>query len=161
MTRVIGIDAGASGALVWTEGGKWVMHPTAKCSPIEAIQDAIAGAESVVAYLERIGGFIAGKGLPGSSMFKMGDNFGFWRGALEALQVRTILVAPQTWQKGLPYLDGKKGAERKRALRNEAKRRFPALPGITLDTCDALLIADYGVRQIGYERFIETIGGVA
>lgn len=147
MARIIGIDAGAHGALVWTEGGKFVLHPTAKNAPIEMLQDAIGGAESVVCYMERIGGFIAGRPLPGSAMFKMGHNFGWWLGALEALRVRTILVQPQTWQKGLPYLDGKKGADRKRALKAEALRRYPALQGITLETCDALLIADYGLRQ--------------
>jgi hypothetical protein len=142
----IGIDPGANGALCFIlPSGLIVIHRTSKTPPIEALQDAVtcAGAENCVAYLEKIGGFIAGKGLPGSSMFKMGHNAGYWEGMLAALGVRTIMVRPQDWQKGITGTAGTKGPDRKRALRDEAIRRFPAQKP-TLETADALLIADYG-----------------
>lgn len=143
---VIAIDPGAHGALCFIPPtGSPVVHKTSDTPPLEALRDALAGASDCVAYLERVGGFIAGKKLPGSSMFKMGHSAGYWEGVLAALCVRTILVRPQDWQAGIPGTAGKKGADRKRALRAEAIRRFPALKP-TLDTCDALLLADYGHR---------------
>jgi hypothetical protein len=148
---IIAIDPGAHGALCFIPArhGQPVIHKTADSSPLEAVRDALAAADgdptACVAYVEKIGGFIAGKSLPGSSMFKMGHSAGLWEGMLTALRIRTILVRPQDWQAGITGTTGKKGADRKRALRAEAIRRFPALKP-TLDTCDALLIADYGQR---------------
>lgn len=149
--RIIGIDPGAHGALAFiTHNGQAITHATATTAPKDALMDAISGVAltDCVAYLERVGGYIAGQKLPGSAMFKMGYSAGYWEGALAALGVRTILVRPQDWQAGLPNVAGhKEKADRKRALKAEAIRRFPTLSGITLDTCDALLIADYGRRQ--------------
>jgi hypothetical protein len=145
----IGIDPGANGALCFvTHSGLTIIHRTSKTPPLEALQDAVtcAGAENCVAYLEKIGGFIAGKGLPGSSMFKMGHSAGYWEGMLAFAGVRTIYVRPQEWQKGISGTTGTKGADRKRALRDEAIRRHPTLKP-TLETADALLIADYGMRS--------------
>jgi hypothetical protein len=94
--------------------------------------------------MEHVGGYIAGAKLPGSSMFKMGHNAGYWEGALSALGVKVIRIRPQEWQKGITGITGKKGPDRKRALRDEAIRRFPQLKP-TLQTCDALLIAEHGI----------------
>lgn len=148
-TVLIGIDPGASGACaIRFVDGTALVHRVKDTPPVEALIDAVAeyGPANAVAYLERVGGFIAGKGLPGSSMFKMGKSAGYWEGALNALRIRTILVTPQVWQKGISGTTGKKGADRKRALRDEARRRFPAQK-VTLDNCDALLILEYGVRM--------------
>jgi hypothetical protein len=151
MSRFIGIDPGAHGALVWMdERGSIIIHKTADTPPIEALRDSVCTepGEKVVAVIELVGGFIAGKFLPGSSMFKMGKSAGYWEGALAALGVRTLVVRPQEWQAGIPGLTGKKGTERKRALRAEAVRRFPTVK-VTLDNCDALLLADYCRRIEG------------
>jgi hypothetical protein len=145
---IIAIDPGAHGALCFIPPrGLPVVHKTDKTPPLEAITDAVCHVDTkdCVAYLEKIGGFIAGKSLPGSSMFKMGHSAGYWEGLLAALHIRTILVRPQDWQAGISGTTGKKGPERKRALRAEALRRYPAIK-VSLDDCDALLIADYGVR---------------
>lgn len=149
--RIIGIDPGMSGALAFiTRDGSTVTHKTKSTPPLEALHDAIAGVEinECVVYMERIGGFIQGKHLPGSMMFKMGQNAGYWEGACAALGIRLVLVRPQDWQAGLPGTSGKAGPERKRALQAEAIRRFPALK-VTQQDCDALLIADYGRRVEG------------
>ena len=145
MKRYIGIDPGAAGGLAFiTEDGLVVVHSRKSATPLEAVQDALLGTNpnDCVAYLEQIGGFIAGRPLPGSSMFKMGHSVGYWEGLLAGLGVRTILVRPQKWQEGIPGATGKKGPDRKRVLRDEAVRRFPAMRP-TLLTCDALLIADF------------------
>jgi len=148
---IIAIDPGAHGALCFIppRTGRPILYRTAECPPLEALVDALASAEgepsACVAYVEKIGGFIAGKSLPGSAMFKMGHSAGYWEGLLTALRIRTILVRPQDWQAGITGVSGKKGPERKRALRAEAIRRYPDLKP-TLDTSDALLIADYGLH---------------
>lgn len=150
MTKIfIGIDPGAHGALVWIDdNGSVICHNTSKTLPFDAAEDASSGTERIeecVAYLEKVGGFIAGKRLPGSMMFKLGESFGEWKGLLAGLRIRCVLVRPQDWQAGITGLHGKAGPDRKRALRAEAARRFPTVK-VTLDNCDALLIADYARR---------------
>ena len=49
-------------------------------------------------------------------------------------------------QKGIPGLQGVKGADRKRAMKEHASRLYPNSK-ITLKTADALLIADFGSKQ--------------
>jgi hypothetical protein len=146
--RLIAIDPGKSGALAFSPNGVDVVtHPSDRTDPLEALSDAIAGAEGpVVCYVEEVNGFIKGNPTPGSAMFSFGRNFGFWLGLLCALRVRTILVKPQAWQKGLPGLQGRKGPERKRALKDEAVRRFPQVK-VTLGNADALLLLDYAKRS--------------
>lgn len=147
-TRVIGIDPGACGALAYILDDKVVVHKTKDCDPLDALADTDPLNEygtGRVAYIEEVGGYV-GKPQPGSAMFKFGRQYGYWLGLLRAMGVRTILVKPQVWQKGLSGLQGKKSQERKRALRDEAARRFPNVK-VTLANCDALLIADYGRRQ--------------
>jgi hypothetical protein len=150
--RIIGIDPGAHGALAFIDSdGRAVVHKTANTPPVDAARDALCGVDptQVVVYLEQIGGFIAGKSLPGSAMFKMGHSAGYWEGMFALQGIRVQLVRPQAWQAGIPGMSGKGGHEnkgdRKRCLRDEAIRRFPTCKP-TLDTADALLIADFGRR---------------
>lgn len=143
-TRIIAIDPGAGGALAFAHGLSVVVHLTKKTPQLDAVEDALTGAERVVAYVEQVQGHI-GKPQPGSAMFKFGQSFGYWLGLLAAFHVRTVLVRPQTWQKGL-IGSTLKGADRKRALRDEAARRFPQVK-VTLDNADALLLLDYAQRQ--------------
>jgi hypothetical protein len=71
-------------------------------------------------------------------MFTFGANYGFWRGALQAAKIPFFEVMPKQWQKGLvsPKI---KGADRKRALLQLAKERYPKIK-VTLATADALLM---------------------
>ena len=145
---ILGIDPGAHGALA--SGGLEPAVVTFHGSDVyDLLLATVLGAKArghpIVAYLEKVGGF-TGRPQPGSAMFKFGEGSGYLKGCLRALGVRVILVPPQTWQKGLMGLTGKKGPDRKRALRDEAQRRFPAIK-CTLDNADALLIWDYAVRQ--------------
>lgn len=154
MKIIIGIDPGASGSIAWiNERGDIKTRSVKKESPLEALKEALndAGNDPAVAFLERLTGFIAipgGKGGPNpSTMFKMGVSAGYWEGLLAGLGVKTILVRPQEWQTGIAGAAAKKGPERKRALKAEAVRRFPK-EKITLLTCDAMLIAEYGARRV-------------
>jgi len=152
-TRIIGIDPGANGALAFSDEKGPIVHKTNTTEPMDALEDARPYVHNpqgmpdfrAVAYVEEVGGYI-GKPQPGSAMFKFGRQYGYWLGLLKAMGCRTILVKPQAWQKGISGVQGKKGQDRKRALRDEAARRFPGIK-VTLDNCDALLIMDYGQRQ--------------
>lgn len=147
---IIGIDAGASGgfAELWSDGRQY----TYPMFDEPDMRDYFAGwpphladGLQVTVYLEQVGGYI-GTPQPGSAMFKFGDGYGFIRGLLTANRLTYNLVRPQTWQKGIPGLEGQKGPDRKRALKNHAARLFPNAK-VTLSTADALLIADWGRRQ--------------
>jgi crossover junction endodeoxyribonuclease RuvC len=80
-----------------------------------------------------------------TSMFSFGENFGFWKGVLEALDIPYILTPPQTWQKAVldtmptpyPKIKGETPTEASRrkakntlALKAHitgfARRQFPA-----------------------------------
>ena len=78
-----------------------------------------------------------------SSAFKFGMNFGIWQGILTALNIETILVTPQKWQKDLELPKDKK--ERKRRLKEIATGKSGLKA--TLLTADAICIALYGMEQ--------------
>jgi hypothetical protein len=146
-TTTVGIDPGASGALAFiTETGGVVIHRVKDGDLHGALQDAISCSmgENLVAYLENVPTYIAAASKPTHA--KLGRAFGYWEGLLAGRGVKTVLVRPQDWQRGLPNMTSKKGPDRKRALRDEAARRFPGVR-VTLDNCDALLIAEWGQRQ--------------
>lgn len=58
----------------------------------------------------------------------------------------TTWVQPQVWQKAMAL--GKVTGNRKHAHRDKAKKLFPELENITLEVCDALLIAEYFWRHM-------------
>lgn len=146
---IIGIDPGMGGGLAFIDPeGKAVVHKTKSTLPIEAIQDAICGRElhNVVAYVEDLTGFQKGRvAMMGAQVGVMMRNLGQWEGLLQGLGVRMQLVKPQQWQAGIPGVRGAEYADKKRALRAEASRRFPRVKA-TQETADALLIADFGRR---------------
>lgn len=149
---ILAIDPGASGgyAIVHQSGATEVWPMLDEVT----LRDEIAGWQhwalkddvKPVAYLEQVGGFIAGNPAPGSAMFNFGDGYGYIRGLLAALHVETRLVRPQVWQAGIPGIKGVEKSARKRALKEHAARIFPNLK-VTLKTADALCIADYARRQ--------------
>lgn len=140
---ILGVDPGKSGAFceIWPDG-KIDTFPMFADDDMRDYFKALTHFNSPVCYMELVGGFI-GKPQPGSSMFKFGRGYGFIQGLLSANHIKTVLVRPQTWQAGIPGVRGKKGPERKRALKEHAARLFPNVK-VTLSTADALLIASYG-----------------
>jgi crossover junction endodeoxyribonuclease RuvC len=153
--RIIGIDPGANGAYsVLFEDGKMEVNNLPEAHELVEVINELMNAEpdvKVICYLEKVGGFIAGRANPGSAMFNFGENYGMLKGVMMACGMPFILVTPQAWQKGISGLESGKDNQsaRKHALANEAKRRHPTLK-ITLKNSDAVLIADYGDRM---ERF--------
>lgn len=97
------------------------------------------------------------------SSFTFGQGVGRLKMALTAAQIRYELIRPQVWQKELGVVGRKKG-ESKAALKERARVRAQALypsldlwsiprsKGKQMSICDALLLADYCVRQYGLKN---------
>lgn len=87
-----------------------------------------------------------------ASAFSFGKNFGMWLGIITALKLPCYEIPPAAWQAGLKLrLRGKEYREKKKALKEIAQKYWPQY-NITYDTCDAILIAEFGRRKIIEEK---------
>ncbi len=129
-------------------------------SEAREIRDAaVVEGHELVCVLEQVGGF-TGKGRPGSRMFRFGENYGFIKGVIQALEIRLVLVCPQVWQKGFGLGTATacgSGPKWKNKLKAEAQRRFPQLK-VTKKTEDALLILDYALAARETQRLESSRG---
>lgn len=85
-----------------------------------------------------------------ASTFKFGTGYGGLRMALTAAEIPFETVRPQDWQKAIKVKPKSKTESKddfKKRLRAHCQRMYPKLEGITLKTCDALLIATYLQRK--------------
>lgn len=146
----IGIDPGLNGGIAVLNKNGGV---ESVCKMPETPQDILEWLEEYSGYncvcvLEDVG-----HGMPGQSS-KATATFARHNGHLEmallALSIRTEKVTPQKWQK-IYQLGSSKGVEKnawKNKLKAKAQQLFPSLgKNITLSTCDALLLAEYGRRN--------------
>lgn len=145
----IACDPGASGGFAWTDG------ETTECAPMpptdvdvcELLAHLSTKAKEIDIYLEEPPAF-AGKLIPSSASFKLGQNHGVILGTSICSGFKLHRVRPQAWMKAHPV--GTKGdrttSQWKGALRARAKELYPDVDGITLKTADALLILDAAVR---------------
>jgi hypothetical protein len=144
MKLTIGIDPGKSGgyAIAWGSLAKIHLHNLGEDFEfVEHMQDLKDHPDvtSIEAVVELVPPF-AGKMIPASSSFKLGESYGYLQGVLRMAEIPFTLVRPQEWQKGLSGLKGLTSNKRKKVLANHAKRFFPSTKGITLKTADAILI---------------------
>lgn len=158
MVRILGIDPGQHGGfcLMDLDGEHIQVFAYNKLTAIDIV-NRINGeivfarmlGTKLIAYIEQVHSMPHdGK----ASAFSFGKNFGMWLGILSALKIPCYEVPPVTWQAGLKLrLRGKEYREKKKALKEVAQKRWPDL-GLTYDTCDAALIAEYGRQQIIIER---------
>lgn len=165
---IIAIDPGKSGGIAWRLGTggtpSAITVPDTEGNIMEFLRGVTASHPTLpaVAYMEEVGGYIHGSAAPGSAMFNFGRNYGFTLGVLQTLRVPVRLVKPQRWQQWLGIgnsrsviTPGMKPDAARRAWKNklkaEAQRRFPA-SGVTLATCDALLLLDYATHEVRAQR---------
>ena len=150
---MLAIDPGIGGALAYDVGEGAV---TVNWSGLSDMHDKLVDLVSAMllqapiptAYLEQVSSSpIMGK----KACFTFGHNFGQWETVLYCLNVRSILVKPQTWQRGIPGLAGKTDKLRKRALKEHAARLFPHIR-VTGANQDALLILNYAMEREKYDR---------
>lgn len=153
---VIGIDPGKKGGIAVISGAGLVVDvvsmPETPQDLLGFLRDVTANDGTYRCYLEKVGGM---PGNAGSAMFNFGKGYGWIEMALLALEIPTVSVTPQKWQKefgvgssSITKSSAAEKSEHKRRLKAVAQGLFPSLGRrVTLETCDSLLIAYYGLRQ--------------
>jgi crossover junction endodeoxyribonuclease RuvC len=156
--RILGIDPGASGALVIFDteanalevmdmpcveikrGARNVRQVSAQLL-VNLLQEHNASH----AYVEKVGA-MPGQGV--ASMFAFGRAAGVIEGVLAGLGIPTTYVTPQEWQKGMRVIGGKDGS------RNRAIQLWPTFASLFArkkddGRSDAALVAAYGAKLAG------------
>ena len=151
--KILGIDPGVGGGFVLMDNltpvqvGLYVSEQMF----IEHMEEVTS--EGVdAAFIEKVNAF-PGQGV--ASTWKFAQNYGFERGVIRTLKIPLHEVLPQKWQKGLGIPQVKEKTKRKAALKDVAGRLFPQVKW-TLKTCDAALIAHYGVKTLSSTGDIQT-----
>lgn len=144
---IIGVDPGTQGGIVIISRDHKDVHlfKLSKKSK-QDIKDFIEyhtpwGVECE-AFFENVHSF-PGEGV--SSAHTFGRVNGHLEMALLCYEVPIKYIVPQVWQRGMAL--AKVVGDRKKAHLAKAKALFPELKGLNLETCDAVLIAEYGWRQ--------------
>ena len=149
MKRILAIDPGLSGGLAYLGASGIILDsmPGTDQDVCILVMDRLAISD--VCYIEKVGGYVGGKGAPGSSMFQFGRNVGFLHGLIAASRTRVIEVPPQTWQKTIQAgIKATHGTRWKSHLKGIAQQRQPRLV-ITLKTADAVLILEHAMIAEG------------
>ena len=105
--------------------------------------------KNAFAIVEHVQGYV-GSPTTGSQMFNFGWNYGSLRMALFSNHVPFEKVSPGKWQQSFGI--AKRGPNETRSkfknrLKAKAQELFPSVKGITLKTCDALLLVEYARRM--------------
>ncbi len=143
---IIAIDPGMSGGIAWQDDEGIV-----NCCPMPDTAGDIIGqlhtlkvmGRSPTVYLEKTGGYVPGNSAPAACKFAR--HCGCIEGAVMALAIPLIEVAPTVWMKSLGALPADKAA-RKTAIKSLMQARYPHLR-ITLSTADALGILTWALAQ--------------
>ena len=122
--RTLGIDVGLNGAIALVQDGELigvVDMPTVTLDrngkakrqvSVPELVDIIKTFDPDEAYVEKVFA-MAGQGV--TSVFSFGRSLGVVEGVLTTMKIKTTLMTPQTWQKGLGMTGGKDGS-RARAM---------------------------------------------
>lgn len=149
---IIGIDPGEKGGIAVCSDSI-LMEAYNMPESYTEIYDFLKGLKDkyypLHVVLEDVGHGIPGQSSKATAIFARHN--GHLEMALYALGIPSEKVTPQKWQKEysntLGTSKGKTKTEWKNKLKSEAKRRFPTI-AITLNTADAVLIAEYGRRNL-------------
>lgn len=146
----IGIDPGASGAVVVLDDGQPIYfckmpimkvgsHTRVNASALAAILRRMQG----VAFLEQVGA-MPGQGT--ASMFSFGHSCGVVVGVLGALEIPVTMVTPQSWKKRAGLIGQDKDASRSKAIQMWPAWRELDKKGVGQAYADAAFIALYGIE---------------
>ena len=147
--RTLGIDPGATGAIVLLEDGQpieWAEMPVNKIGSTTrvnaaALTDFIASCCCTHVYVEAVHS-MPKQGV--ASSFNFGHNVGTVMGVLGAMGLPHTLVTPQAWKKAMGLIGTDKDAARARAIQLWPKWRDLDKKGKGQALADAALIARYG-----------------
>jgi crossover junction endodeoxyribonuclease RuvC len=153
--RTLGIDVGLNGAIALVQDGELVGvvdMPTVTLDrngkakrqvSVPELVDIIKQFDPNEAYVEKVFA-MAGQGV--TSVFSFGRSLGVVEGVLTTMKIKTTLMTPQTWQKGLGMTGGKDGS------RARAMELFPEQTALFKRVkddgrSDAALIALWGSKH--------------
>jgi len=170
----VGIDPGKSGGLAVIDGREICVNPMPGTEQDiwNSIRETSVESLAVASFaaIEKVHSF-PGQGVVSTGTFMRG--YGFLRGCLTAAGIPFEEVPPQEWMRGLGIPQRKPNTKKKRVkikrgkqvgewkevkyggesqpdyknrLLQFAQQLYPSVEGITLSTCDALLIATYCKR---------------
>ena len=90
MKRILAIDPGLFGGLAHYANNRVTLEPMPDTDG--DVREVMINylSQSDVVYIEKVGGYIGGKGAPGSSMFNFGRNVGFLHGLIASMLTRCI-----------------------------------------------------------------------
>ena len=153
--RTLGIDVGLNGAIALVVDGELISvvdMPTVTLDrngkakrqvSVPELVDIIKQFDPNEAYVEKVFA-MAGQGV--TSVFSFGRSLGVVEGVLTTLKIKTTLMTPQAWQKGLGMTGGKDGS------RARAMELFPEQTALFKRVkddgrSDAALIALWGSKN--------------
>ncbi len=146
---VIGIDPGKLGGIaVLDTSGSVVMVSPMPDTPMEIHALLNEYANDSVCYMENVGHGVPNQSSKATAVFAR--HCGHLDMALIALGIPTNTITPNKWEKSY-QLGSSRGIPKtkwKNKLKAKAQQLFPQLgKQITLKTCDALLLAEYGRKS--------------
>jgi crossover junction endodeoxyribonuclease RuvC len=153
--RTLGIDVGLNGAIALVVDGELISvvdMPTVTLDrngkakrqvSVPELVDIIKQFDPNEAYVEKVFA-MAGQGV--TSVFSFGRSLGVVEGVLTTMKIKTTLITPQTWQKGIGVTGGKDGS------RARAMELFPEQTALFKRVkddgrSDAALIALWGSKN--------------
>ena len=151
---ILGIDPGKGGGLaVYNEKEnetKAIKFMDDLCELSAVVGSIIHGfkADEIYVIVEHVHSFPTDSR---PSAFSFGRNLGQWEGILGSHELVKETVAPKTWQNHYDVPIIKNKYERKRWLKEIAQTMFPDIR-VTLNICDALLIANYAKEMQYYKK---------
>lgn len=102
-------------------------------------------ADSITAYMEKVGGYMPGNSGPAS--VKFARHCGQLETALFAFEIPCQMVTPHKWMQFLGSMPEDKG-DRKRFIKELVQRRIPSVK-MTLANADAFGILLYAMNELG------------
>lgn len=157
---IVAIDPGAQGGIVYDYGNavhavKMMKDPGEIYAFLKGLVLIIDGYESVVCYVEKVGGYMPGNS--GPAAVKFARHCGHIEAFLLALKIKTHYIAPVVWMNyfvgKIGYPGGMPGCKRKTLRKNiikaKAQELYPDVK-ITLAIADALGILSYGCMKENY-----------
>ena len=154
--KCIGIDPGKSGGIAVITSETVKVYPCPQEANDMAMLMSMCLNDVAVyrtrVFLEKVWAFPSDAR---SSSFVFGQNYGQWQGILASHEIKPVFVTPKTWQAHFEIKKGLPKNKRKNILKQMAIERCPSIKRITLKTCDALLIAIYGLETyLSYKKYL-------
>ena len=154
--RFVAIDTGSKGAVCecLLETGKITLHKLSGKDPaklLPVLDKALGDLATLDCVVVEQPPYFMGTFIPSARIAVLFEAFGIIVGYLMARGVKVVRVGPKVWQSRLHDSIGKRGqmkhAEWKKILTDYAKCGYEGVKGLTGQTADALLIAEWWVNE--------------